>query len=168
MNKKAQIGQIAFVLVTIVGIIITVIMGKVVLNEVDDSLESGGIHTNESRQVFVDYDEQYPTFDYMIVFVVVGLTISLMITSFFIPSHPVFLVINILGIFFMVFLAATLSNVYAEIITGDSIVADVMGDPPSSGDFARLNFIMTKLPYFACVIVLLATIVMYAKGKQAQ
>ncbi len=162
MNRKAQIGQIAFVLITIVGIILTVIMGKVILNEVDDSLESGGTHTNESRQVFVDYDEQYPTFDYMIVFVVVGLTISLMITSFFIPSHPVFLIINILGIFFMVFLAATLSNVYAEVVSGNEIVADVM----ATGDFDRIQFIMTQLPYFACVIVLLATIVMYAKGKQ--
>ncbi|MBU1020048.1 MAG: hypothetical protein KJ847_02445 [Firmicutes bacterium] len=162
MNRKGQLGQIAFVLITIVGIILTIIMGKVVLNEVDDSLEAGNVHTNESRQVFVDYDEQYPAFDYMIVFIVIGLTIALMITSFFIPSHSVFLVINIIGIFFMVFLAATLSNVYAEVVSGNDVVATVM----ATGDFDRMEFIMTKLPYFACVIVLLATIVMYAKGRQ--
>ena len=162
MDKKAQLGQIAFVLITIVGIVLTIIMGKVIIDGVDDSLEAGNIHTNESRQVFVDYDEQYPAFDFMIVFILIGLTISLMITSFFIPSHPVFLIINIIGIFFLVFLAATLSNVYAEVVSGNEVVATVM----ATGDFDRMEFIMTKLPYFACVIVLLATIVMYAKGRQ--
>lgn len=161
MNKKGQIGQAAFLLVTITAIIITILLGKVVINGVDDSLEEGGMHTNESRQVFVDYDSQYPTFDYMIIFIVMGLTIALLITSFFIPSHPVFLVINIVGIFFMVFLAATLSNIYSEVITGNDVVGAVI----ATGDFAKMDFIMTKLPIFACVIVFLATIAMYAKHK---
>ena len=39
-----------------------------------------------------------------------------MITSFMIPTHPIFLAINFVGIFILVFMGMIMTNVYGEIV----------------------------------------------------
>jgi len=166
MNKKAQIGQIAFIIVLLFTIVVASLIGKTVLNEVENSLDDSGLQTTESKKVFSDFAVAWPTFDYMILFIMIGLTIALVITSFLIPSHPVFIIINIVGMFGLVFLSATISNMYYEMVAADGenpVFNSIVDD--GRNDFAKMTFIMKYLPWICLIITFISTVVMFSKGK---
>jgi len=158
-KKKAQVQQIAFFLVLIFVIIFTLLLSKYILSAFNDALETDNLHTTESRQALVDMDVAFPTFDNMILFVIVVLAIGLIITSFLIPTHPIFLVVNVFGIFFLAFLGMLLSNLYADIIAESEELASVYST------FPKLNFIMNQLPWIACILVFLSTIIQYSRYR---
>ncbi len=158
-KKKAQIQQIAFFLILVFSITFILLLGKYILSEFNTELENSGFQTTESRQALVDMDVAFPTFDNMILVVLVLLSIGLIITSFFIPTHPIFIVINVFGIFFLAFMGMLLSNMYADIIAESTELASVYST------FPKLNFVMNQLPWIACILVFLVTIVQYSKFR---
>ena len=158
-KKKGQIEQIAFFLVLVFVVIFTLLISKYILVAFNDALEEDDLHTTESRQSLVDMSVAFPTFDNMILFVIVVLAIGLIITSFFIPTHPIFLVINVFGIFFLAFMGMVLSNLYADIISESTELASVYDT------FPKLNFVMNQLPWIACILVFLTTIIQYSKYR---
>ncbi len=159
-KKKGQIQQIAFFLVLVFVIIFTLLISKYILVQFNDALEEDDLHTTESRKALVDMDVAFPTFDNMILFILVVLSIGLIITSFFIPTHPIFLVINVFGIFFLAFMGMLLSNMYADIIAESEEMASVYST------FPKLNFVMNQLPWIAVILVFIVTIVQYSKFRR--
>lgn len=158
-KKRGQIQDIAFFLVLIFAVVFTLLLSKYILTEFNDALEEDGLHTTESRQALVDMNVAFPTFDNMILFVIVLLAIGLIVSSFFIPTHPVFLVINVFGIFFLAFIGMLLSNMYADMIDESPELASVYST------FPKLNFVMNQLPWIACILVFLVTIIQYSKFR---
>ena len=159
-KKKGQIRQIAFFLILVFTIVFTLLLSKYILVQFDNALEDDGLHTTESRQALNDMDVAFPTFDNMILVVLVLLSIGLIVTSFFIPTHPIFMVINVFGIFFLAFIGMLLSNMYADIIKESSELASV------SGTFPKLEFVMNQLPWIAVILVFIVTIVQYSKFRR--
>ena len=159
IKKKGQIEQIAFFLVLIFSVIFTLLLSKYILVQFDTALEEDGLHTAESRQSIIDMNVAFPTFDNMILVVIILLAIGLIVTSFFISTHPVFLVINVFGIFFLAFLGMLLSNLYKDIIDESVELASVFST------FPKLNFVMNQLPWIAVILVFLVTIVQYSKFR---
>ena len=159
-RKKGQIQQIAFFLILVFSLVFILLISKYILTEFDDALEEDNLHTTESRQALNDMDVAFPTFDNAILFVLVLLSIGLIITSFFIPTHPVFLVINVFGIFFLAFMGMLLSNMYKDMIDASEELASVYST------FPKLNFVMNQLPWIACILVFIVTIVQYSKFKE--
>ena len=159
-KKKGQIQDIAFFLILVFTLVFVLLLSKYIMVKFNEALEEDGLHTTESRQALIDMDVAFPTFDNMILVVLVLLSIGLVITSFFIPTHPIFIVINVFGIFFLAFLGMLLSNMYADIISESPEMASV------SGTFPKLNFVMNQLPWIAVVLVFLVTIVQYSKFRR--
>ena len=156
-KKKGQLEQIAFLLILIFSVVFLLLISKYILVEFNSALEEDGLHTTESRQSLVDMAVAFPTFDNMILVVIVLLAIGLVVTSFLIPSHPVFMVVNVFGIFFLAFLGMLLSNMYADIIDESVELATV------SLTFPKLNFVMNQLPWIAVILVFIVTIVQYGQ-----
>lgn len=157
-ERKGQIQQVAFFLVIVFSVVMTLLLSKYILVQFNNELDE--VHTTESRQALEDMDVAFPTFDNMILVVLILLSIGLVITSFFIPSHPIFIVVNILGMFFLGFLGMLLSNLYKEIIDNSSELASVYST------FPKLNFVMNQLPWIACILIFIITIVQYSRiGK---
>lgn len=159
IKKRGQIQQIAFFLVLVFVVIFTLLLARYILVAFNDALENDDMHTTESRQALVDMDVAFPTFDNMILVVIIILAIGLIVTSFFIPTHPVFLVINVFGIFFLAFMGMLLSNLYADIIAESADLASVYTS------FPKLNFVMNQLPWIACFLVFITTIIQYSKFR---
>ncbi len=158
-KKKGQIQQIAFFLILIFTITFTLLIARYIFVQFDEALEDDGLHTTESRQALVDMNVAFPTFDNMILVVLILLTIGLIVTSFFIPTHPIFMAINVFGIFFLVFMGMLLSNMYADIIAESVELASVYST------FPKLNFVMNQLPWIAAILVFIVTIVQYSKFR---
>jgi len=159
-KTNKQIQSMLILLVTIVGFAGTLLVGKFLFSEVQTAFAEPDINNTAANLAFDQMNGMWGMFDTAILFVIIGLTIGLILTSFLIPVHPAFLVINIVGMIALIFISAVLGNVYSELIVTEGISGAVAG-----GVFDKTTFIMQKLPWICAVIVLLSTIVMYAKGK---
>jgi len=60
----------------------------------------------------------------------------------------------------LAFMGMLLSNMYADIIAESTELASVYST------FPKLNFVMNQLPWIACILVALVTIVQYSRYKQ--
>jgi len=167
-HKKAQIREFVVFIVSIVLIAVTLLIAKVVYEKIGEGLNDADFATVESTKAYQDFQVSFEIFDIAMIFIILALTIGLVITSFFIPTHPVFMVINIVGMIFLAFMAAILSNVYGEMIDLEEIqeglnYTDIHGDTKLS--FTRTSFIMSVLPWICLAVIALITILMYAKGS---
>lgn len=157
--KKGQLIQVVFLIVMVVSIALTLLIAKIILSQFEEALDEGGLQTAESKDALQKWQVVFPTFDNMIVMVLVVLVIGLLITSFLIPSHPIFIAVNIFGMFFLIFLGAVLSNMYKEIIESEPLLIS------AATNFPKINFVMNKLPWIAVIIIFLSTIIMYSKSR---
>ena len=159
MKKKGQIRDIAFFLILVFTVVFTLLTAKIIMDKFNDALTEDGMHTTESKAAMEQMQTAFPTFDNMILVVVILLAAGLIITSFFIPTHPVFLVVNIIGIFFLCFIGMLLSNMYSDIIDNADEYSAVYST------FPKMNFIMNKLPWIAAILVSVITVVQYSKFR---
>ena len=86
-----------------------------------------------------------------------------MITSFLIPTHPIFFVINIVGIFLLVFLGMVLTNIYGELVAGEVGIENGLDDIAEGRP--KINFLLSYLPYFGAIVLAIVSIVQFAKGR---
>jgi len=159
-----QITQVLLLLVTVVSFVFGIIIARHVYIEFSDQIESIDPTNTQISEAYNTMDGYWATLDYGVLFIVIGLTLVLLITSFFIPSHPVFMIINIIGLVVLAIVAAVLANAYGTFIEQPGI-NDTMMDG-STEVFGKSTFLMTKLPWVCTIIIFLSTIIMYAKGRQ--
>jgi len=160
-QKKDQIMEIAFVLFILASCAIAAVIAVFVYNEIGAQLNQSTFQTAESAAAYEKVGEGWHILDNAMVFVVIGLTLGLIITSFLIPTHPVFVLINIVGFMILVFIGAVYSNVYFDLVNMSPGMLNA-----SVTYFSNTAAIMKFLPYFAAVLVFLTSVVMYTKGKQ--
>jgi len=160
-SKKGQVQSIAYFLIGIFIIAITVILCRKIVNEFYDGMDEAGINTPIMQQVQNDMKSQAKNMDYGLVIFVVMMIIALLITSFLVPTHPIFIIVNIIGIFVLVFLGMIFHNVYGEMVSGEG---SELGD--EADQYPLINAIIVYLPYIGAIIILITSIVMYVRGGQ--
>jgi len=87
----------------------------------------------------------------------IGLVLSLIITSWFIGAHPVFIILYLLIAMFSVALNAIYSNVWKAF----SETAALGGGVETA--FPIMNHILTYLPIYGSAIAIIGMVVMFAK-----
>ena len=169
MNKKGQVQDIATVIIVLTSIILTIVLSRYVYVKIDQGLKESGLSTPESEKALVDMGSMFPIFDGALIFIMIGMTIGLLMSSFLLPTHPIFLPLNIVGLIVLVFISGVLTNLYSDIVEQPEI-NDVLTNTSTVGytDFNKSGFIMTKLPWICTFIVFISTIVLYSKGRQEQ
>lgn len=157
-NKRGQVSQIMFIITYITFVALAVILISFIVSKIMGELKTAGPSIPEVEQVKANMSTMPHYYDYTFVFLVLVLTAGLLISSFLIPTHPMFIVVNIVGIFILVIFSMILSNLFGYVAT-----------EPGFEDFALqfpfTVFIMQYLPWVCVTISLLATIVMYAKSR---
>ena len=96
--------------------------------------------------------------DYLFLFLFIGMTLGLIISSLFIKVHPAFFVLFLIGWFVVVALSAIFANIYTE-VTNQSELA------PTAATFSYTNMLMPKLPWLMFVVGLITIIVIYGKAR---
>lgn len=160
-RKKGQISQVMLMMVMILAIAITILLVKYVVSNFYDALDEGGISTTEMNNTRDIINQQFQMFDYGTLLLTICLIIGLMITSFLIPTHPIFLVVNVIGIFFLVFIGMIMTNVYGEIVSGAG--ADTLGD--TADDMPMTNFLLQYLPFIGALTIFITSVIMFARGS---
>jgi len=159
-NKKGQIVQVIFLFVVIFIVGITAVFGKYVLDSVYDAMEEAELTTQAGNESKAIMEAQYLTFDYALLTLTIIMIIGMIITSFMIPTHPIFMVINILGIFILIFMGMIMTNVYSELVSGEG--ADYLGD--TADDFELTNFLLSYLPFIGAIVIFIVSVVTYSRA----
>jgi len=94
--------------------------------------------------------------NYGMVFLLVGMVISLMLSAFFIQTHPIFFIISLVMLIIVVVVAAPISNAFMNIATSDGLATEA-----TSYDISTQ--IVGNFPLIAVVAGLLIIIALYAK-----
>jgi hypothetical protein len=158
INSKGQVADIIFILVTITGIAMTILFSFYIYDKISGPLSESSLATNESIAAYDQMGTAFPIFDTSMAFIIIGMIGALLVNSFFLKTHPIFLVINIVGFLVLVFLGAVFSNMYSEIISNPELISIASSMPVTT-------FIMTKMPWIGAVIIFISSIVMYSKGE---
>ena len=167
--KKAQVMEIAYLIALLVMIALSCVIAVTVYNAIGVQLHSpemAQITTNNGadNSSLIAYDKfsaSWSIIDYMMPFIVIALCIVLVVTSFKIPANPIYIVVNIVGFLILVFIGAVYSNTWAAVNIASPDIQNA-----TLTYFPITNFIMTYLPYIAAALVLICSVVLYAKGSQ--
>jgi len=115
---------------------------------------------NESKPSVAAFDSVKNTtarMDKVIFFVFIGLVLALIITSWFIGAHPVFIILYLLIVIVSVSLNAIYSNVWETFSTSTAFttVPEVA--------FPLTNHLLLNMPLYGAAIGVIGMIVMFAK-----
>lgn len=163
MNKKAQLGIIVFVGMFLVLLFLAPFVVKIVRSSVGgfaDAINS----TNEGAATTVRGIEGtfLSLWDWVILLGFAFNVVLLLLTSFFIDTHPAFVIVYIMAVFFLMAFAPSmidaLETMYDEL--GDAATGHDSGAYLPATEFLIDNFGGVLLS-----IIVLSGIIMYAKFK---
>ena len=115
---------------------------------------------NTTVQVLEDTKNLTDRFDYVVFGVFIGLTLAILITSWFIPSNPIFTAIYFLVIVIGVVLAVPLSNVWEDMTTSAIFGTTIQSFPVA-------NNLLSNMPIYIAIIGFLGIVIMFAKPRTA-
>ena len=161
-NKK---GQTYLDILIIVIILVGGAMGLLFVNMAQSSIVDEMLQTetfdNSTRggEVLQNFDSNFAaSFDngFLIMFIIFW--IFIIVSSLFIDSNPIFLIISIFLIIIMLVVIAVLSNAYEQIMINDNIYT-------FASAFPKMNYIMEHLVMFVAFIALSGLIATYGKNS---
>ena len=157
-NKKGDFTGILYLIVSIAALAIVLLVGGYIATETATNLKEkmGGnvAEVNQSFDATINVANNTLTAVWYVAFG--GLLLGLMITAWFMPTHPIMVPAFIILLVVAVILGVAFSNTYEELygVTQFSSIADTQ---------TSINFMMTNLPYVALVIGVIALIITFAK-----
>lgn len=105
--------------------------------------------TDKTKSTIRMYNNLFPL-------ILTGLVVFLIISAFFINSHPVFFFISLLLLMTLITLGVAFSNMYQRIIEDSNFAA-------SAADFGIMNLFMEKLTWIILIIFVITAIILFAK-----
>lgn len=94
--------------------------------------------------------------NYGMLFLAIGLVVALVVSAFFIQTHPIFFLISIVILIFVVMASAPISNAFMEMATSDSLSAE-------AAQYDVATHVVGNIPLIAVVGGFLIIIALYAK-----
>jgi len=160
MNKRGDFTGLLYLIVSIAALAFFVIIvgyiGSTVNSEMKDTLGSDNIEVNNTFDSSISISENSLSAVWYIV--MAGLLLGLLVTAWFMPTHPIFVPIFIILLIVGIVVGVAMQNAYESIYA-----VDVLSD--TAAQQGSINFIMTNLPYVVLIIGLITLIVTFAKPK---
>lgn len=160
MNKRGDFTGLLYLIVSIAALafflIIVGYIGSKVNTEMRDTINSTNEDVNNAFNKSISVSEKSLPAIWYIVFA--GLLLGLLVTAWYMPTHPIFVPIFIILLIVGIIVGVAMQNAYEEIYA----VNTLSGIAAEQGS---INFIMTNLPYVALIVGLITLIVTFAKPK---
>lgn len=151
-------GLLLLLALPIIAMIIIVVKGP--LNDINTDIQASDM-PNVSKQISAQSESRYgPVWDAAIVFAIFGMILGIAILSFFLDSHPVFIIIALIVIPTLLFLAALVSNVFFDTIESDTTFESI-----ASTDFSMTKALLDNWLLLAIGALTMIGIALYAKTR---
>lgn len=152
--EKGSLNDIPFIIAVLFIFGVTVLISVKVLGAWQSAYAWEGV----SQEVIQDGMNAMYVFDYMFVFLAVGLSMASLIGAFMIKSHPIFYIFSTVVLSLYIIVSAAMTNAFDKLAAADGIAA-IANDFPMMVTFVR-NF-----PIFFLVSGIVIAIVMYGKPQ---
>jgi choline-glycine betaine transporter len=156
MNKKGSLLDILLIPVILVVIGLSIFFATFLHQE----LKTTGLyeHSNETKEIRSSITQTVDLFPYMFIMVLISIFITLLISAYFIPSSPIFLVAGIIIIFVGTILAAQMSNAWGVVYQDSAFIS-------IKSNLEPINLFMEILPLITFVGGALFLMVLYGKHE---
>lgn len=143
-------------IILIIIILITAVMSYIVLDEMQTIVSSSDLGINTT--FFEQGKQGLLAFDAMAVFILIGLGGGVVVSAFLVRTHPVFIVVGIVILGLQVMMSAMVSNVFIDIATSTTLIADTVDLFPVSAA------VIQNLPLITLGFSALALMVSFGKS----
>jgi len=156
-NNKGMVdiivAVVALFMVAIV-VIIAVFIGNTIFPELKEKMNNEDVnYTINKADIAVD---QFPTATYLMLFI--ALAIGLIITSFLLDNHPIFLVGYIVLIPIIMLVSVALSNAYQKFTAASTTLGS------TAASYPIVEHLMGYLPWYTAGLIIITGIVIFSKG----
>ena len=160
-NKKGQgiIGGMILLFIVIIIFAIVNLFSFDILDDIKPDISTDINNSVEATKVLDDTYNNFPElFNSLIIFILAGLWVGGLISSFIADEHPMIFMFMMIAVIFTIIAGLFLSNTYQEIIL-DSSVSDV------ASQFTSQNFIISNLLPISIGIAITMLIIRFAKNR---
>lgn len=156
-SKKGELSDMLIFLITVFVLAIGFFIVIFIIPSVTSSLRFGGLNNSVEGAAAIDsLDGLTGIVNYGFLLLFTGLIISLMISSFLVRTHPIFLFLYIIFLGVTIFLGFYLGNAYDTLIT-NPIFATTLANA------SFLNAIMSHIAEISLAVGALSMVILFAK-----
>jgi len=161
MNKKAGImDMFLYIIIAFIMIICSVLL-VYMAGQVKHTFDTNdmGLHSDQSKIVNETFGNVLIGFNVLpwaLVFLMVGMGIAILVSSYFTQTSPVYFVPYIIIMIILVIVSVPIANSYETLYSNADLSSTFI-------QFFAVSYIFTKLPIWVSVIGILAGIVMYIR-----
>jgi hypothetical protein len=157
MNKKASILDFFLIFAILMLVGISVFVAYIIINTTagikvfqDDAIANSAVNT--ARGTILNFDN-------MMLFVVIGLSLFVIISSAMVFNHPAMFILSFFLLCIAVFVSAIVSNSFWTFANQSSMIS-------AASNFPKINFLMNKLPIYVAFLGIASIIAMYISYQQ--
>jgi len=159
MNKKGFVGDIIFILIVLFLTVISTLVGYTIYNKyVEGTADMEIFNTSANNNITAMGQTTMKNFDYLFIFIVVGLIIMTIISTFSIRTHPIFFFISVLLLILAIIFSGTFANIY-ETFIGTEAFAE------AGTQYTVMGYFMSHFPTMILLIGAILLIILFAKEK---
>lgn len=157
--KSGQVMDVTFVVVLIVLVCASTIISFVIFKGLDSALKENNMNSTVYESTATNMEKMFTFFDAMIPLALILSLLSIVISSFFIDTHPAFFIVSVFVSVFVIILTAVFGNFFQHFINATETMAS------TSTNFPMMSWLSENLMIFASVGVVIVLVALYAKWK---
>lgn len=167
MRKRLNLGckkgnivlDVMLVFVVLIAMAFVSLFGYLVFDDINTDFQNDDDIDADVKADVSSLHTRYPgTMDGIFVFVFSFLWLAVIISAFVIDTHPVFFILGVLLLGFVIFVGAVLSNTYEEIRSETEFLTFADG-------FPMTNFIIDNLALAIVIVGMTVMLSLYAKQR---
>jgi len=157
-NKKGDLPDMLIFLITIFIFAIGLLIMAFVIPAISDGLNTAGLNsTSEARSAIDEIAELgNEGIQKGFLFLFVGFIMALMISSFLVRTHPIFIFLYILFLGITVFLGTFMGNAFEQVATTDALAA-------TTANQGLITIVMQNIVLITLIVGALSMIIIFAK-----
>lgn len=163
-NKRGNVTDIAFLVVSLVFVAVFCFVGYFVFSQMTSRLVANPqINASpDAVRALNSIDTANNKLDYFVLMIFIGMSIAIVITSWFLGGHPLFMVLYFLVLIILVVVGMVLSNTWENVTQKtNSLGYRIWGT--TLDHFPITNNLLTYLPIYIVVVGFLGMVAMFGK-----
>ena len=171
MNKKGNVGDFVIFVSVIFVLGLTFWVGSLLWNNVVEPIQnktqamiSDPVVEQKLNESFQSIEGTFNILDYIFAIFFFGFYLVLLMSVFYLDTHPAFLVFALIGLIIVFVLAGVISDAWVNIIGGGDATL-IEGGKYGGDQFPIMNHIFTSLLSYMIVMSSLFLIILYASKR---
>jgi len=157
MNKRGSLEDIGTILTVMITLCAFFVLMYVVFGNVFDNMMTSPMNDSITNPVFQSGKDLLNKLDTVVVGIYIGLVLVMLITSFLVGGHPMFMFFYYMGIAVLIVVASVFTSLWERFLTTPAISSYI------GGAFSMSDHIMTFLPIYIAVPGLLGVLLTFIK-----